>query len=132
MARSHWKVLRLHALGLPGAYEDFPWGESVAKVNKKVFVFLGRPDEGTPQTIALKLRDAHDFALSLPGASEVGYGLGRSGWVSVPVGAGAPPLELLREWIEESYRLVAPKRLAEQLDGKPQPKGRSKKRKRKA
>ena len=34
--------LRLHALGFPGAWEDFPWGESVIKVGKKVFVFLGR------------------------------------------------------------------------------------------
>ena len=131
MARSHWKVLRLHALGLPGAYEDFPWGESVAKVNKKVFAFLGRPDEGTPQTIALKLGDAHDYALSLPGASEVGYGLGRAGWVSVPVGAGAPPIELLREWVEESYRLVAPKKLSAQLDPETPAKAR-KKRRRKA
>ena len=34
-------MLRIFALGLPGAYEEFPWGESVVKVNKKVFVFLG-------------------------------------------------------------------------------------------
>ncbi|HCO04282.1 MAG TPA: dGTPase, partial [Actinobacteria bacterium] len=33
--------VRTFALGLPEAYEDHPWGESVAKVNKKVFVFLG-------------------------------------------------------------------------------------------
>ena len=32
--------LRTFALGLPGAYEEFPWGESVVKVNKKMFVFL--------------------------------------------------------------------------------------------
>ncbi len=110
--RSHWKALHAYALSLPGAYEDHPWGESVAKVNKKVFAFLGRPDEGTPATIALKLRAAHDFALSLPGASETGYGLGRAGWVSVPVASGAVPLAVLREWVDESYALVAPKRRA--------------------
>lgn len=29
------------ALTLPEAYEDHPWGESVAKVHKKVFAFFG-------------------------------------------------------------------------------------------
>ena len=33
-------ALRRYALGLPGAHEDFPWGESVVKVSKKVFVSL--------------------------------------------------------------------------------------------
>ena len=28
--------LRRYALGLPGAHEDFPWGESVVKAGKKV------------------------------------------------------------------------------------------------
>ncbi|MBA3709787.1 MAG: hypothetical protein H0W83_13320, partial [Planctomycetes bacterium] len=36
------KALRAFALAFPGAYEDFPWGERVVKVAKKVFVFLGR------------------------------------------------------------------------------------------
>jgi predicted DNA-binding protein (MmcQ/YjbR family) len=40
-----------------------------------------------------------------------GYGLGRAGWVSVRLGEGQLDYELLREWIDESYRAVAPKRL---------------------
>ena len=30
---------------LPGAMEDFPWGERVVKVNKKIFVFMGKKDD---------------------------------------------------------------------------------------
>lgn len=33
--------LRTYALTFPEAYEDYPWGEMVVKVQKKVFVFLG-------------------------------------------------------------------------------------------
>ncbi|MGW4006200.1 MmcQ/YjbR family DNA-binding protein, partial [Streptomyces nigra] len=46
-------------------------------------------------------------------------GLGRSGWVRVPLEpAGAPAAGLLCEWVEESYRVIAPKRLAAELDAR--------------
>ena len=38
------ETVRRHALGMPGAYEDFPWDDSVAKVGKKIFAFLGAPE----------------------------------------------------------------------------------------
>ena len=38
---NHAAELRACALSFPGAHEEFPWGERVAKVGKKVFVFLG-------------------------------------------------------------------------------------------
>jgi predicted DNA-binding protein (MmcQ/YjbR family) len=44
--------------------------------------------------------------------------LGKHGWVSVPFSTdGGPPVPVLSDWIEESYRLVAPKRLLKELDG---------------
>src|SRR5688572_7972693 len=50
------KALREFALGLPEAKEDFPWGERVAKVNKKVFVFLGvDPVPGGDVGLSVKL-----------------------------------------------------------------------------
>ncbi|MFH9011510.1 MmcQ/YjbR family DNA-binding protein [Streptomyces sp. NPDC017943] len=112
--------VRAFALGLPGAVEEFPWGESVAKVNRKVFVFLGVRDGSHPLGVTVKLTDgtAHAHALACPGAEPAGYGLGRAGWVSVPLEApGAPAAELLCDWVEESYRVIAPKRLIAELDG---------------
>ncbi|KOV66669.1 dGTPase [Streptomyces sp. AS58] len=114
-----WEKVREFALGLPGAQEEFPWGESVAKVNKKVFVFLGVDDGSHPLRITVKLKDdtTRAHALTAPGAEPAGYGLGRSGWVSVPLERkGAPAVELLRDWVEESYRAIAPKRLTAELD----------------
>ena len=100
------------ALSLPEAYEDHPWDETVAKVRKKVFVFFG----GTPNLMTVKLAESHGHALSIAGVQPSGYGLGKSGWVNVPVDAPGLDLELLRDWIEESYRIVAPKKLSAQLD----------------
>jgi predicted DNA-binding protein (MmcQ/YjbR family) len=105
---------REFALGLPGAHEDFPWGGSVAKVRGKVFVFLGR-DEGDEPGLSVKLAESHAHALTLPGAAPTGYGLGRAGWVSLPLGEETP-VELVRDLVEESYRIVAPKRLVRELD----------------
>src|SRR5436190_14238049 len=97
------------ALTLPGAFEDHPWGEAVAKVNGKIFVFFGA-GEGTPTiAIAVKLDESVEQALAVPGAAPTGYGLGRAGWVTVPLLPTTPPTEVLEDWIEESYRRVAPR-----------------------
>ncbi|MBA4865121.1 MmcQ/YjbR family DNA-binding protein [Streptomyces sp. PSKA54] len=114
-----WQSVHGFALGLPGAVEDFPWGDTVAKVNKKVFVFLGVDDGSYPLGITVKLKDeeTHAHALAAPGAEPAGYGLGRHGWVNIPLEPkGAPNAELLCEWVEESYRAIAPKRLIAELD----------------
>jgi len=102
------------ALSLPGAYEDHPWGEDVAKVNGKIFVFLGQPKY---TRITVKLGESHGHALAIDGAEPTGYGLGKAGWVTVPLRAPGVSLALLRDWIEESYRIVAPRRLVAELYG---------------
>ncbi|MEU9223981.1 MmcQ/YjbR family DNA-binding protein [Streptomyces massasporeus] len=119
-ALKKWEKVRAFALGLPDAVEEFPWGESVAKVNKKVFVFLGVQDGSYPLGVTVKLKDetAHAHALACPGAEPAGYGLGKAGWVSIPLEQqGAPAAEVLCDWVEESYRVIAPKRLIVVLDG---------------
>jgi predicted DNA-binding protein (MmcQ/YjbR family) len=107
--------LRAFGLGLPEAWEDYPWGERVLKVGKKVFMFMGVQREDHPGGISLKLKDSHAQALSLPHAAPTGYGLGRSGWVSIRLEGDLPPLDVLRDWVEESYRLVAPAKLAARI-----------------
>jgi len=109
------KKLREIALAYPGAREEFPWGERVVKVGKKVFVFMGMPDAGG-LGLSVKLPSSGTMALMFPFATPTGYGLGKSGWVSARFEAGeAPPVELLRAWIDESYRAVAPKTMVARL-----------------
>ncbi|KMS75121.1 dGTPase [Streptomyces viridochromogenes] len=120
-ALKKWEKVREFALGMPGAVEEHPWGETVAKVNKKVFVFLGVDDGSHPLGVTVKLKDesAHAHALTCPGAEPAGYGLGKAGWVSIPLEQkGSPAAELLCDWVEESYRTIAPKRLTVELDGR--------------
>ncbi len=105
--------LRLFALSLPEAVEDHPWGEDVAKVRGKVFVFLGSSGS---RRITVKLDESHGHALSIDGAERTGYGLGKSGWVTVPLEANGVDTELLGDWIEESYRIVAPRRLVAEME----------------
>jgi predicted DNA-binding protein (MmcQ/YjbR family) len=108
-------VVRDHAFSLPEAWEDHPWGESVAKVGKKVFVFFGEQQPDGRVGMTVKLPHSHDEALSMPFVTPAGYGLDRGHWVNVDAPPDAPP-DLLLGWIEESYRTVAPKRLVHQLN----------------
>ena len=59
--------LRRAAFAFPEAWEDHPWGESVAKVGKKVFVFFGSTDGDEPFGFSVKLPISNDeAALPLP------------------------------------------------------------------
>jgi predicted DNA-binding protein (MmcQ/YjbR family) len=111
------KQLLDFALGFPGSWLDHPWGEDVAKVGKKIFVFLGIEDM-EELSITVKLEDSHDQALAVPGAEPAGYGLGRSGWVTIPLRDTTPPAAVLKDWIDESYRRIAPKNVVAELDGR--------------
>jgi predicted DNA-binding protein (MmcQ/YjbR family) len=113
-------ALREFALGLPGAWEDFPWEDDrTAKVGKKVFAFLGRAQPTDDHHISLKLPQSAEQALTLGCCEPTGHGLGRASWVTIAVGAAdCPPLEVLLDWVEESYRTVAPRTLARELDAR--------------
>ena len=106
------------ALRFPGVREDHPWGEDVVKVGAKIFVFLGIADATEP-AMTVKLRESQQQALTVPGAAPMGYGLGRAGGVTVPFRETTPPLDVLKDWVEESYRLVAPRTLIAELDQRP-------------
>jgi predicted DNA-binding protein (MmcQ/YjbR family) len=108
---SSFDRLRSLALAFPEAFEDHPWGETVIKVRGKIFLFLHEAEDGL--RLSVKLPQSKEFALEYPFTKPTGYGLGRSGWVSAGFAPReAPPLDVLAAWIEESYRAIAPKKLA--------------------
>src|SRR5438128_10136647 len=131
MARSPLKTaesaLRRYALGFPEAVEEFPWDERVIKVGGKIFVFLGEI-EGCLR-VGMKLPVSAEMALTLPFTTPTGYGLGRAGWVTARFGPDDDvPVDLLKEWIAQSYRAVAPKKILRAFDAASSPKPAKKRR----
>jgi predicted DNA-binding protein (MmcQ/YjbR family) len=114
------KAIAAMAAAYPEVREDAPWGHRAFKVKNKVFLFLGADAEGLG--LSVKLPESGVMALELPFAEPTRYGLGKSGWVSARFAPkDAVPLDLLRDWIAESYRAIAPKKLAALVGGEPTP-----------
>lgn len=87
-------------------------GEPTFRVNNKNFVFADR--EFTSITVKLPKDEALAVVESDDRAEPTGYGLGRSGWISVTIGTRPTKDQWLEieEWVRTSYTLVAPKKLA--------------------
>ncbi len=109
------KELRAFGLAYPGAHTKSPWpGHLDLAVKDKTFTYLSV--EGEPFSISCKLPQSNMMALALPFTNPTHYGLGKSGWVSASFPAGTDvPVELLKAWIDESYRAQAPKKLVAAL-----------------
>ena len=112
------RELRAFFLAYPGAHSKAPWPEhDDLAVNDKTFAYL--PVAGQPFSLSVKLPYTGETALDLPYARPTGYGLGKSGWVSFePAEDEMPGLDRLRDWIDESYRAQAPKKLVKALDSR--------------
>jgi predicted DNA-binding protein (MmcQ/YjbR family) len=109
--------LRTYGLTFPGSHTKSPWpGHLDLAVKDKTFAYLSL--EGEPLHVSCKLPESSAVALMLPFVKPAAYGLGKSGWVAADLsGEKELPVEMLKAWLEESYRAQAPKKLVAQLDG---------------
>jgi predicted DNA-binding protein (MmcQ/YjbR family) len=115
------EALRTWGLALPGAHRKSPWPDhDDLAVKDKTFAYL--PPAGKPLSLSVKLPYTGHEVLQLSFAEPTGYGLGKSGWVSInPPGNQVPPLDQLKAWVEESYRAQAPRKLVKELDERSEP-----------
>ena len=126
-----WDAVRAFALRLPAAEEDFPWGETVIKVRRKpgippwrkegvhgpMFLWLGQRD-AAPPAMCVKLTKSYEEAVAVARATPTTIsGLGQWGWLTVRL-TDVDAL-LAGDWVDESYRIVAPKRFVAELDSRP-------------
>ncbi|MFD4369358.1 MmcQ/YjbR family DNA-binding protein [Rhodococcus sp. NPDC058521] len=93
-------------VSLPGAVEDYPFGDEVAvfKLGGRMFALI--PLAGTPGSVSLKCDPA--LALQLRGrysAVQPGYHLNKRHWNTVHLDGSIDDAEI-REMIDHSYDLV--------------------------
>jgi predicted DNA-binding protein (MmcQ/YjbR family) len=106
--------LRAFGLAYPGSHTKSPWpGHLDLAVKDKTFAYLSL--EGEPLRVSCKLPQSNAVALMLPFCQPAAYGLGKSGWVAANFEHHTPDVEMLKAWIDESYRAQAPKTLVKQL-----------------
>lgn len=108
------RALRAAAIAYPGTTEDFPWGHAAFKVAKKAFLFMADDETGAGGfSCSMKLPYRSEEALKHRFAQSTGYGLGRAGWVTLTFKKSDKPSEaMLVDWLDESWRAIAPKKLS--------------------
>ncbi len=104
--------LRRIALVLPEAAEKETWGEVTFRVRDKMFGITGY--DAKRLSVKATLEDQAELVATEPWIAVAPY-TGKHGWVQLDL-TGTPDWTLVEELLRDSWRLVAPKRLAATLD----------------
>lgn len=112
----HKNLERFEALclALPNTKKTMTWGSPHYRVGEKIFAGAGEKD-GAP-SCGFKLRKEHqaERVASDPRFAIAAY-VGKHGWVDMDL-RGKPDWDEVKALVEESYRLIAPKKLVKMLD----------------
>lgn len=100
------ETLHQWCLALDGAWEDHPWGESVFKVGKKIFVFVGSGDPPISVTLKVTPEWRETLLADDDGRAFVPAYVGRFGWIGIHLGDEKAWL-LAKDLIPLSYQLIA-------------------------
>ena len=96
-----------YSLIKPEAWQDEPWeGNIVAKVDERIFVFLGDASIGVKA--GADRDEADEWLIRYPDDASVMAYIGRSGWNTLRVN-GAISDQEIREAIDDSYLFVVSK-----------------------
>jgi predicted DNA-binding protein (MmcQ/YjbR family) len=104
--RDQGNALQKFASQFPGVEETIACQgtaveSSAFKVGKKTFLFLRAVDA------RLKLDESLAEAAKLAKKEPGRYSAGTMGWIKVELSPEPPPLDLLKRWIGESFRLMS-------------------------
>jgi hypothetical protein len=115
--------LRRLCLALPEAHEVEAWGEPTFRVRNKIFAMFASAathhGDGRPGVWCATTHMTQDLLLrSEPRRFFVPPYVGKGGWVGIYLD-DAPDWDAVADILRESYRRIAPKRLASQLPPDP-------------
>lgn len=105
--------LRGWAMALPEVEEGNSCNKLAYKARKKAFLYVGSKDGCW--NLMLKLTDSIDHVDGVAAKAEE-LGVSEHGWVSATFARDVKAPGELKDWVEESYRALAPKTLVKQLD----------------
>jgi predicted DNA-binding protein (MmcQ/YjbR family) len=112
----HERLLQI-VLRLPGAYEDRPWGSVHCKVAGKIFVGWGRHDDGEMEIGFRVSPELQSMLVASDPRFKIAKYVGKYGGVDMRIGP-KPNWDEVEEFIVESYRIIAPKKLVKELDAR--------------
>jgi predicted DNA-binding protein (MmcQ/YjbR family) len=112
----HERLLQI-VLGLPGAYEDRPWGSVHCKVAGKIFVGWGRHDDGEMEIGFRVDKELQSMLVASDPRFKIAKYVGQHGGVDMRLGP-TPNWSEVEHFIVESYRIIAPKKLVKELDAR--------------
>ena len=106
--------IRSFAIGYPDVEEGTSCVNRAFKVAGKNFVFLG--EKADTCTLRLKLGPSVD-EVAAHSTEDDRYEVGMGGWTKITFDAAeAPPDDDLQTWVDESFRLLAPKKTLAKLE----------------
>ena len=101
--------LREYCLSKPGAEETLPFGPDtlVFKVAGKIFLLTSLDEEQLSFNVKCDPDQAEELRAEYPCVLP-GYHMNKRHWNTIVVD-GSVPVKKLKQWIDDSYELVAPK-----------------------
>jgi predicted DNA-binding protein (MmcQ/YjbR family) len=112
----HDKLLSI-VLKLPGAYEDRPWGSVHCKVAGKIFIGWGRHEDGEMSMGFRTTRELQSMLVASDPRFTIAKYVGQHGGTDMKLGP-KPNWDEVEQFIVDSYRIIAPKKLVKELDAK--------------
>ena len=106
--------IRKICLGLPEAYEEETWGAATFRVQKKIFALVAN-GSGTTTASMKAARGDQEAMLSQGDPFFYPPYVGSKGWIGIDLRSASLDWEEVAEVVQESYRLVAPKRLSARM-----------------